>query len=128
MVKGLEEELSKARKLNIPVDDDEAYLRCSALLQQEFQEEEDRFAKTRRQLRIAIQTAEEHLEICEGEKAEREKERSILEEELRDLDVEIAKANKRARRAEQLQAETEETSRSIEAGNFKLQGLKEQSF
>lgn len=73
MVITLDDELARARKMNITVDDDEAYLRCCSLLQEEFQAEEEKFSKSRRKLKIAIQTAEEHIEICEGEKAEREK-------------------------------------------------------
>lgn len=37
MVKALDDELAKARKMNITVDDDEAYLRCCQLLEDEFQ-------------------------------------------------------------------------------------------
>lgn len=44
--------------MNIEVDDDEAYLRCCHLLQEEFQAEEDKFAKLRRKLKISIQTVE----------------------------------------------------------------------
>lgn len=89
--------------MNIPVDDDEAYLRCAALLKEEFQSEEEGFVKERRKLRVAIQTVEEHLELCEGEKAERQKEYAILEEQLKDQQASIAKVTKRNRRTEQLQ-------------------------
>jgi hypothetical protein len=104
MVKSLDDELSRARKMNITVDDDEAYLRCCQLLQEEFQAEEDKFGKTRRRLKIGIQTAEEHIDICEGEKAEREKEKAIVEEEIKELEVKIGKVNKRHRRMEQIRA------------------------
>ncbi len=50
--------------MNITVDDDEAYLRCCQLLEEEFQAEEEKFNKTRRKLKISIQTVEEHIEIC----------------------------------------------------------------
>jgi hypothetical protein len=39
MLKAIEDELSAARKMNIAVDDDEAYLRCYQLLSEEFQVE-----------------------------------------------------------------------------------------
>lgn len=69
MVNGLEDEVAKARRMNIAVDDDEAYLRCCHLLQEEFQAEEDKFAKLRRKLKISIQSLEEHIDVCQGEKA-----------------------------------------------------------
>lgn len=64
MVISLDDELTRARRMNISVDDDEAYLKCCQLLQEEFQAEEDKFAKMRRKLKISIQTAEEHIDIC----------------------------------------------------------------
>lgn len=128
MLAGLEEEVARARKMNIAVDDDEAYLRCCHLLQEEFQAEEDKFAKLRRKLKISMQTVEEHIDICEGEKAEREKELAIVEEEIKELQVEAGKVNKRHRRIEQLRAEIQQEGASIEASNFKLQDLKERSY
>jgi hypothetical protein len=128
VVAGLEEEVGRVRRMNIAIDDDEAYLRCCHLLQEEFQAEEDKFAKLRRKLKLSIQTVEEHIDACEGEKAEREKEVAIVEEEIKELQVEAGKANKRHRRAEQLHAEIEQEANSIEAGNLKLQDLKERSY
>lgn len=113
MVTGLEDEVAKARRMNIAVDDDEAYLRCCHLLQEEFQAEEDKFAKLRRKLKISIQTVEEHIDICQGEKDEREKEIAIVEEEIKELQVEAGKINKRQRRAEQLRAEIEQEASAI---------------
>ena len=75
MVKSLEDELTRARKMSISVDDDEAYLRCCQLLEEEFQAEEEKFNKIRRKMKIGMQTAEEHLGICEGEKGEKRRQK-----------------------------------------------------
>jgi chromosome segregation ATPase len=128
MLAGLEEEVGRARKMNITVDDDEAYLRCCQLLQEEFQAEEDKFAKLRRKLKISIQTVEEHVDICQGEKAERQKELTIIEEEIKELQVEAGKVNKRHKRIEQLRGEIEQEGAAIESNNLKLQDLKERSY
>ena len=61
--------MGRARRMNIELDDDEAYLRCCNLLQEEFQAEEDKFIKMRRKLKISIQSVEEHMDVCSGEKA-----------------------------------------------------------
>jgi len=44
------------------------------MLDEEYETEEGKFAKVRRQLKVAMQTVEEHIEICEAEKKERTQE------------------------------------------------------
>ena len=41
------------------------------MLDEEYETEEEKFIKVRRQLKVALQTVEEHIDICEAEKKDR---------------------------------------------------------
>lgn len=94
--------------MNVDVEDDEAFLRCQALLDEEYTAEEDKFAKLRRKIKVALQSAEEHIEICEAEKKERTQEIEQLKGEIGELEGQESNFGKRVKRRHELREKVEE--------------------
>ena len=56
MLKSSDDEIERAKKQKIDVENDEAFLHCQGMLDEEYETEEGKFTKVRRQLKVAMQT------------------------------------------------------------------------
>ena len=94
------------------------------MLDEEYETQEGKFAKVRRQLKVAMQTVEEHIQICQNEKKERAEEIEKIKLEIEDLEGEEANFGKKAKRKHDIREKIEEYERQIEAASVRLQAAK----